>query len=226
MGYVGKIRERNLAIRLRRLGISVREIQRRLGVSKSSISLWTREVQLTELQKRRLYLNIRTGRLRGSIIAAENKQRRRADQEKQLYLEGKKEFGKTRRRDCFVAGVALYFAEGDKRGASLAFSNSDPRAIQFMMTWFRDFLLIPEEKFRGYLYIHDNQNSNRARNFWSQLTKIPLEQFNRTYVVQNNKNRFRKVLNSYGVFRISISDVRSLRKVRGWIAGLLGDTIG
>ncbi|MBI4175143.1 helix-turn-helix domain-containing protein [Candidatus Berkelbacteria bacterium] len=225
MGYAGKAYERSLAIKLRLEGLSVAAIQKRLGVSKSSVSLWTREVQLTTEQKKKLYLNERTGRLRGSIIAAENKRLRRAEEEHSLYSAGKSELGMLTNRDKFIAGVALYFAEGDKTGYSVAFSNSDPRSIVFMMDWFRIFLKVPENKFRGYLYIHDDQNIPLAKDFWSKIANIPLMQFTKVYIVPNNKKRFRRRIHSYGVFRISISDVRYLRRIKGWIAGILGDTI-
>jgi transposase len=50
-----KTREQEEAQRLRREeGLSVREIQRRLNVAKSSVSLWVRDVPLTAEQLERL----------------------------------------------------------------------------------------------------------------------------------------------------------------------------
>lgn len=51
----------------------MKEIQRRLGISRSSVSLWTRDIKLTREQLEKLYLNKKTGALRGSIIVAMNK---------------------------------------------------------------------------------------------------------------------------------------------------------
>jgi len=221
MGYAGKLRERDLAIQLRAQGLSIGAIKLKLGVSKSSVSIWTRDVKLSYAQKRKLYLNSRTGQLRGSIIAAENKKRRRELEEKTLLAIGKKEVGRLTKRNFFIAGISLYFAEGDKQGDSIGFSNSDPRAILFMMKWFRKFLKVPEDKYRAYLYIHDNLNQRKAKKYWSKLTGISLKKFGKGYIVKNDKNRLRKVKHQYGVLRITISDVKLLRRMLGWIAGVL-----
>ena len=45
MGYRGKVVERRQARRLRRTGLPLGEIAARVGVSKSSVSLWVRDVE-------------------------------------------------------------------------------------------------------------------------------------------------------------------------------------
>src|SRR5437763_727540 len=44
MGYRGKVAEQNEARRLRAKGLTMNEIAERVGVSKGSVSLWTRDV--------------------------------------------------------------------------------------------------------------------------------------------------------------------------------------
>ena len=51
MGYRGKLAEQQQARQLRRTGLPLAEIAARLGVSKSSVSLWVREVQFTPLPR-------------------------------------------------------------------------------------------------------------------------------------------------------------------------------
>ena len=46
-----KTDERNEARRLRALGWSIREIQAHLGVARSSVSIWVRDVPLTQEQR-------------------------------------------------------------------------------------------------------------------------------------------------------------------------------
>lgn len=207
---------------LRKQGVSVKEIQRKLGVSRSSVSLWVRDIKLTKKQLERLYLNKKTGSLKGSIIAAMNKIRAREELTKELVSKGKKEVCALSERDKFIAGIAMYFAEGEKTDGNIGFSNSDARAIRFMMRWFRKVCGVPEEKFRFYLYIHDNLNEKEAKKYWSNLAKIPLSQFKKSYIVKNNPKRFRKTKNEYGVLRISISNANLHRRIMGWISGVIG----
>jgi len=220
MSYTRKLDLKLKAQKLRKQGLSVKEIEKKLKVSRSSVSLWVRDIRLTREQIEKLYLNKKTGQLKGSIIAAMNKTKMRENITKRLIKEGKKEVGKISRRDKFIAGVILYFAEGEKSGEHINFSNSDSRAIKFMVDWFREFCNIPEEKFRCSLYIHDNLSESKAKEFWSKLTKIPFSQFRKSYIVKNNPNRLRKTKNLYGVLRVGTSDVNLHRKIMGWISGV------
>ena len=220
MSYAGKLDLKLKAQKLRKQGLSVKEIEKKLKVSRSSVSLWVREVKLTKKQLENLYLNKKTGQLKGSIIAAMNKIKIREDITKRLIREGGKEVGKISQRDRFITGIALYFAEGSKTDGGVAFSNSDPRAIRFMVDWFRKFCKIPREKFRCSLYIHDNLSESKAKEFWSKLTKIPLSQFRKSYIVKNNPHRLRKVKHIYGVLRIGVSNVNLHRRIMGWISGV------
>lgn len=220
MGYAGKLKLKLKARKLRKEGLSIKEIQKRLGVSRSSVSLWVRDIKLTKKQIEKLYLNKRTGALKGSIVAALNRVKKRKELTQRLMREGIREVGKLSKRDKFVIGIALYFAEGEKAGNHVAFSNSDPQSIKFMMNWFREFCKVPEAKFRGSLYLHDNLDEKKAKKFWSKLTKIPLSQFTKTYIVKNNPHRLKKAKHPYGVFRVRVSRVNLHRKIMGWISGI------
>lgn len=221
MSYAGKLELKLKARKLRGQGWSIKAIEKELQVSRSSVSLWVRDVKLTRKQFDRLYLNKRTGQLKGSIIAAMNKIKDREEITAKLMEEGRKEVGKLSKRDKFMIGVALYAGEGAKTDGSVDFANSDPKLISFMMNWIRDFCSVPEKKFRGSLYLHDNLDKIKAKQFWSKLTGIPLSQFTKTYIVKNNPKRLRKVKHIHGVFRITVSDINLHRKIMGWISGIL-----
>lgn len=220
MSYAGKLDLKLKARGLRGEGFSVGWIQNKLKISRSSASLWVRDVRLTRKQLEKLYLNKKTGALKGSIIAAMNKVKKRERLTELLKKEGIKEVGRLSRRDKFITGIAMYFAEGDKASESVSFSNSDPRAIKFMVDWFRKFCSVPQDKFTASIYLHDNLDEQKAKNFWSELIKIPLDQFRKSYIVKNNPNRLRKVKHIYGVLRITVNNVNLHRKIMGWINGI------
>lgn len=220
MGYSGKIHLKLQAQEMRKKGLSVRYIQKKLKVSKSSVSLWIRRIKLTQKQLEKLYLNKKTGGLKGSIIAAMNKIRKREEITKKIMEEAVREVDKLSEREKHLIGIALYFAEGNKADKNVSFSNSDSRAIKFIVDWLRNYCRVPEEKFRCSIYLHDNLNENSAKNYWSNLIKIPISQFTKSYIVKNNLKRFRKSKHENGVFRITVSDVNLHRKIMGWISGI------
>ena len=220
MSYIGKLELKLKAQKLRKQGVSIKEIQKRLEVSRSSVSLWVRDIRLTNKQLKKLYFNKRTGALRGSIIAARNKIEKRNELTQRLKQEGIREIGIISQRDRFIAGVSMYLGEGGKTDRSVQISNSDPKVIKCMVRWLRENCGVLEEKLRGSLYIHDNLDEKKAKRFWSKLTGIPLKQFTKTYIVKNNPKRLRKKKHIYGVFRVSVSNASMHRKIMGWIDGL------
>lgn len=220
MGYAGKLKEKHKAIVLRKKGYSYSEILEQIDVSKDTISRWCCNVKLTKSQKLRLYKKKYSGGLRGCIIGAKKKQREREELTRKLVKEGAKEVGILSRRDRFIAGIAMYFAEGDKADGDIGFSNSDPRAIKFMVNWLDKVCKIPPARLKASLYLHDNLDEAKAKQFWSSLTKIPLENFTKSYIVKNNPYRLRKIKHIYGVLKIRIGNVILHRKMRGWIDGV------
>jgi len=221
MGYSGKLELKLKARKLRGRGLSIKDIEKRLNVSRSSASIWVRDVVLTKKQINKLYLNRKNGSLKGSYIASINKIKRTKELTDKAIEEGKKKIRSLSVRDFLIAGTAMYFAEGTKSLTNVSFSNSDPRAIKFMANWFRRVCDVPEDKFRCNLYIHDNLNEKLAKKYWAKLINIPLEKFRKSYIVKNNKHRLRKVRHIYGILKITISDANLSRKISGWVYALL-----
>ena len=89
--------------------------------------------------------------------------------------EGKAAIGTLSEREFFVLGLALYAGEGSKTQHSLCFANSDPRMIYVYVTWLRHFFEIDESKLRIKLYLHDGLDLDAAVEYWSELTRIPLQ---------------------------------------------------
>jgi hypothetical protein len=103
MGYRGKLSERQRARQLRRAGLPLAEIASRLGVAKSSVSLWVRDVPFDPLPRPP------RGRRRGPNAL----QRRRQAEIDRLVAQGRERIGRLSEREFLVAGVALYRAVPD-----------------------------------------------------------------------------------------------------------------
>lgn len=225
MGDFGKIEDKFKAQKLRKQGLSYREILQTISVSKSTISLWCRDIKLTNKQTLRLLNNKQFGQKKGSLVAAENKRNARIERTKIIKALAKKDVGRIINRDKFMAGIALYAAEGTKRDGKAAFANSDPKLIKFMMDWFMTFAKVPMEKMRGAIWLHEGLSEINAKKFWSNLTGIPKNQFHKTYVAQikSESNKIRKNVHQHGVLAIKFSDSAIHRKIMGWIYALFGD---
>src|SRR5690348_17726216 len=106
MGYRGKVREQTRARRLRAQGWTMPDIAKKLGVSRGSISNWTRDVPFQPRMWKRP-----PGRRGPNAL----QQRKRAEIEA-LLAEGRDRIGGLSEQEFLIAGTALYAGEGSKIG--------------------------------------------------------------------------------------------------------------
>lgn len=174
MGYRGKVAERARARELRARGWVMRDIAEKLGVSRSSVSLWTRDVPFAPYPKRTRYRRS-AARRRGPNAL----QRRKQEEIERLLAEGAERIGHLSEREFLVAGV--YAGEGKKTDGDVALANTDPRFIAFFCAWLRHFFPIDETRLRVYLYLHEGLDLDHAIAYWSTVTRIPTHQFPQPY---------------------------------------------
>lgn len=211
-----------LARELRKQGLSYSEIRQHITASKSSISLWCRDIELTPEQKARLHAKRVDVQLRGSKA----NQERRATEIELIKTRARAEMRDLSRDGFKLAGVLLYWAEGDKsKHHQVGFSNSDPEMIRFMMRWFREVCRVPEEKFRIRLHLHAGQEEDKMKRYWSELTGVPLSQFGKSFVKpEGTGHRKNRLYNGTVAIRICSSDL--FWRIQGWIDGFKLNNIG
>jgi len=216
-------KDKEKAILLRKQGKSYNEITKILDVPKSTLSLWLKNVKMP-INIERKFWN-KTRKKWAQNITRFNKQRAvfAKKKAKQIQDLASKDIVKISKRELFLVGVALYWAEGHKKSRwQLDFSNSDPAMIQLMMRFFREIYKVKEDKFFATAQIHLNVTSQKAVNYWSRITKIPKKQFLKTYTRITPTSKRKRAFNSlpYGTLRVSVSDVEMVNKMKGWISGL------
>jgi hypothetical protein len=123
-----KALEKNLAIEMRREGRSVKEIARLVGVSKSSVSCWTKGVYLSD--EHRLDLDRRVAE-NGRATGAWRKARQRLKDE----VSENRGFVKAEDDDYFRLICGLYWGEGAKTQHLVGISNADAEFHRVFMRW-------------------------------------------------------------------------------------------
>ncbi|MBW3562282.1 MAG: helix-turn-helix domain-containing protein [Actinobacteria bacterium] len=211
MGYRGKLQERQRARELRAQAWTLQEIADELDVSRSSVSVWVRDVQFTPKPRKR------TARF---TSGPDKLRRRKLDQIQRLLDEGDERIGGMSERDLLIAGVALYAGEGGKTDGRVDFANSDPRFIAFFCEWLRRFFTVDESRLRVYLYLHAGLDLAAANAYWSEVTRIPLDQFGKPYRAEPDGG-IRTTKHQYGCPRISYCCSETHRAIMGLVHGLL-----
>ncbi|MFC7929394.1 helix-turn-helix domain-containing protein [Streptomyces cinereoruber] len=175
---------------LRLEGWTYDRIQAELGCSKSSISLWVRDLPKPEPryteEERRARMNAGLARLR----ATQDEERQET---KRLAHES---VGALSDRELFIAGVTLYWAEGAKdkayrRREVLQFINSDPNVITLYLRWL-DLLGVTPDRLRFRVSIHESADVAEAERFWAELAGVDASTFQRATLKRHNPKTVRK----------------------------------
>jgi hypothetical protein len=207
---------KHLARKLREQGKSYSEIKKIVDVSKSTISLWLRDIPLSKNQKESLH-----GRAKSRYAGAKAKQEKRIQSTKEIIKNAKKETISLLKNKLFIPGIMLYWAEGAKRSNDMViFSNSDPNMIKLMMQWFREICEVKNDKFKIQLQIHSLLDEKQIKKYWSEITEVSIEQFHKT-IIKPTSLQHRKNILYNGTCCIRIYDRQLFRKMIGWKIGIL-----
>ena len=216
MYMITKVLEKARALELRKEGRTYKDIAKELHVAKSSLSLWLRDLPLTEEEIKYLKVRKDANISRGRIKAATILHNKRLGRDKILFAQAKQEFSVFIKDPLFSLGIALYWAEGSKRTSGFTFTNSDPDMFVLMVNWIEQFLKIPRITLTARLYTHRPFENDNNEFFWSQITGIPLTNFRRT-IYKKTGLIVKKRPNYKGCLRVATrNSTVNLRKVLFW----------
>lgn len=210
--------ERKEALKFRRDGMSMNDIARQLGVAKSSVSNWVRDVRLTEAQRDKLTKN------GFSIEAIEKRRIARIQNTRQkrdsIMQKAKREVVFLAKDPFWCVGVALYWGEGGKTQQTARLSNSDPHLIKFMMRFFKDYSGVQSSSYRAHVHTFSKRNALSAVEYWSKISGIPKRQFFKTYIKKSSASRNKRETLPYGTVQIYVHNTQFFFRLMGWIEKL------
>jgi hypothetical protein len=198
-----RINLKTKALNLRKRGLSLSEISGLIDIPKNTIQGWVKNVKLTKKQKARLKKKeIECGR-KGLQKALKINREKIAKWKEDVRLRTEK-FKNIIAKKSDIAKLLcgiLYLCEGAKYPATrqLIFGNSDPRMIKSFLGLLRKNFNIDEKKFRCRIMHRYDQNGRTLNKYWSELTKIPLSQFYKSYKDKRSKGKVTKNKNYKGV---------------------------
>lgn len=212
-----KSKEREEARRLRRQGYSVKEICQTLGVAKSSVSVWVRDIELTSEQRQRL-IEKGNPRQRGYFAGSEA-----VAAKHQLIRREYQEIGRRKAKEgdpLHLAGCMLYWAEGAKSRNALTIVNSDVDMLTFYMRFLRQSLSVENNQIviRITCYINNGISQKEIEEYWLKALSLPHSCIRKTIVnVQpvSSQQKGRKL--PYGMCNISIFSTELVQHVFGAI---------
>jgi hypothetical protein len=229
--YVMKqVRERALKLRLR--GYSYNEINRKLGIPKSTLSGWFSNLVLSSEAQQRLEKRSSKGT---EVLIKRNKQQTHKAWERARKIQGvaQKDVRKSMtKHEILLLGSALYWAEGYKKLAVrdgvnrtdhiISLTNADPEMIRFFIKFLLGVVKIPKHKIKIQLRLFEHLNEKESLKFWTGETGLQLSNFERPSYAISLSSRNKRPYNRlpYGTATVRVNDTKNFHKLLGWIDGL------
>lgn len=207
------------AIEYRRSGDSYSMIVEKLGVTKSTLSDWLKNIPYSpnrESLNRRYF---------GPKKAAEIRHAQKVDLIKRIKQASSVELGNLSKRDLWMLGIGLYIGEGAKSIESVRLTNSDPDIINIGISWLKEICGLRTENLTMALHCYPDNDQDKTIDYWARATGIPKSRFTKTQV-DERKNKLTTHIRKlpYGTVQLKViasgnreHGVNLHRRIMGWI---------
>lgn len=196
------------AMELRASGVSVIQIAKQLGVAKSSVSIWTRNVPLSEDAK----ITLRNNSKRAASAMCQRRNVKCREVRQQARNDG---LALDLTDPLITTGLALYWGEGNKKSGFTALTNGDPDLIATFLRFLREKMDVSDDKIIVRITTHSQEQLLENEPFWLKHLNLPVKNLRRGTIVAPGKKKTGKCL--YGMCRVEIYDVRLIEKILGGI---------
>lgn len=206
---------KNDAIQWRKKGLSLRTIEKKLRIPRSTLSGWFKSISIEQHFKNILRKNwenaLAKARKKAAVWHRNQKQKRLAV----ARMEALETLGKINLYDPAILELTLallYLGEGTKKVDETAMGSSDPLILKFFVAILENIYGINKNKIRCQLNLRADQDPIEMKNFWSQELDIPLENF--TFISLDMRTKGSKTFASYkGVCKVRCGTVAIQRKL-------------
>ncbi len=200
--------DRHLALQMRKAGKSYKTIRSELGIPLSTLSDWfSREQWSTNLK---IELIKKTGKLVSKLSKA------RWEAWRQTFRDqAQNEFSALITNPLFLLGLSLYWGEGDNKPNTsvVRLVNTDPRMVSIFCRFLREVIHVDPSRLRASLVLYSDLSDKKCKSFWSNVTRIPVEQFHKTqFIVGKHPTR----RTSYGMCTVYGNHSGLKEKILTW----------
>lgn len=168
------------AMELRKQGSSIGSIEARLGIPRSTLSYWFKDVKLSARQKEKLHENWKNALVKARTEAVKWHNQQKANRLKIAKAEALKSIKKIDTHDKHVLELALavlYLAEGSKKNVETALGSSDPNTLRFFLRGLEKVFEHDVNTVRCELYLRSDQDVEKIKRFWSKELSLPISNF-------------------------------------------------
>jgi hypothetical protein len=182
-----------------------------LGIPKGTLSGWFRNEEWSK------DIALKNSRPSAETISARNATRRASRQAQDEFLkkQARSSFAACWPEPVFVAGLALYWGEGDKRTRhQVRITNTDPGIIRSFQGFLKKYGGNLGTRIWISLIIYEDLDRRACESFWQEESGIAPERFHRTVVI---KGRGTERRSPHGICILGVSSTPLKTTILTWI---------
>ena len=184
-------------VELRKEGISMTKIEKDIGIPRSTLSYWFKNIKISEKKQKVLEKNKLRGleKARVKAVIWHNKEK-----EKRCNIatkEAEEVLNKINTQESNILEIALsflYLGEGAKSN-TFSIANSNSNVLNFFLDSIKKLYKIDKKTLRYELHLRADQNEILMKKYWSQKLNIPVS--NIKYCAFDPRTEGRKTRNDY-----------------------------
>ena|SRR3989338_5098628 len=213
--------DKSVATEMRKKGASYSDIYKELRVPKATLSDWFGGEKWSQELRDRLAKDA----LKESTVRIIDLDKIRGEKLSHVYEQARKEareeFERLKYHPLFIAGLMLYWGEGDKvTKHSTRLINTDPVMIKLFVNFLLHACKIPVERIRAQAIIYPDIDPESTVRFWSERSGIPTDKFSKCSVIKG-RHKIRRI--SRGTCTVCVSSTYFKVKVLEWLSILPND---
>lgn len=208
---------------LRKLGKSYREIEEQFSVPRSTLSKWFRNQKWSAEISLKLIREAKPGH----SIRLRELNKVRGENLKKLYgkaeMEAGEEFELLKYHPLFIAGLMIYWGEGDKLSKyRCSIANTDPIMIKLFVQFLKNICCLNNSKIKAWILLYPDLEEKVCKKFWIENASLEERSFNKSMVIKGKHKTSRL---SFGVCSVGVSSAYLKRKILKWIDLLANDLV-
>ncbi len=209
-------KHREKATLLRQQGMSYKKIRNELGVPVSTLAGWFKDEPWSQAIKSSLSAQVSWSNPRALELLVHGNRERWKNKHAEYRSAAIKEFKRYKDDPLFLAGIMLYWGEGEKQPKSsvVRLSNSEPEMIKIFNLFLVKVLKISPDKISAWLLLYPDLVDSVQKNFWSKATGVSIGQFKKSIYIKG-KHPTKRL--SYGVCTIVVSSRALKERVLKWL---------
>ena len=169
------------AIKLRRQGKTYPSIESTLGVSRSTLSGWFRDLELPKKAQKMIMARKQKNIQRARLLSVESYRIVREARKKAMKEKVRQDLSILPLTPLILEALLtmLYLGEGFKKSDTIGLGNSNPYILSAFVQLLRKIYKVSDIRLSCYLHLRADQDFEKEKKFWSKALRIPLSQFHR-----------------------------------------------